>query len=91
MFFDLKSYLIGKHGGAYTPSADLPSYLMGRKKSFKKEAYSFHLDKETAEITYPVGSANENFAPAKMTANGFDPGDWDRHITWRMISPTRLC
>lgn len=76
MFFDLKSYLLGKHGGAYTPSADLPSYLMGRKKSFKKEAYSFHLNKETAEITYPAGSANENFAPAKMTANGFDAGDW---------------
>lgn len=33
MFFDLKSYLVGKHGGAYTPSADLPSYLMGRAKS----------------------------------------------------------
>lgn len=33
MVFDLKSYLIGKHGGAYTPSADLPSYLMGKKKS----------------------------------------------------------
>ena len=76
MFFDLKSYLIGKHGGAYTPPADLPSWLMGKKKSFKKEAYSFHIDKETAEITYPEGSANENFAPAKMTANGFDAGDW---------------
>lgn len=30
---DLKSYLLGKHGGAYTPSADLPSYLMGKAKS----------------------------------------------------------
>lgn len=33
MFFDLKSYLVGKHGGAYTPSADLPSWLMGKAKS----------------------------------------------------------
>lgn len=35
MFFDLKSYLIGKHGGAYTPSADLPSYLLGKSASGK--------------------------------------------------------
>lgn len=31
--FDLKSYLLGKHGGAYSASLHLPSYLMGRKKS----------------------------------------------------------
>ena len=30
---DLKSYLLGKHGGAYTPPADLPSWLAGKKKS----------------------------------------------------------
>lgn len=88
MPINIQDYLLGRI--PVGRKIDIPAYLMGKKKSFKKEAYSFHLDKETAAITYPAGSANENFAPAKMTANGFDPGDWGGTFIMAQCRPCML-
>ena len=75
---DLKSYLLGKHGGAYMPPADLPSYLMGRKKSFKKEHYGWHVDPSVESpddaITYLLDAVGKT--PAYMGAEAFSYGDW---------------
>lgn len=77
MFFDLKSYLIGKHGGAYTPSADLPSYMLGKAASRPSESihYAYRINADTAEITYLAD--NEGFTPAAMGETTFDYGSWE--------------